>query len=350
MSRLRRTPTRSAGGDRERRPAAPPPRSSAISPRRGAPCRRPGLDDARASVGRASAPLPSTASWKPRMSNRSPSVALGLGRAAAGSRAGRACRRAPGRAARCSGRPRCTMLFGASAVCSSMNAIACSRVQPSAWIPVSTTSRAARQASNDSTPMPVEVAASRGPSRRPGARCTGPSPRSTRSARGGAGTPAGPRSSWPIAIWRWWPGTDSWKASASGLVARPRLGLARVDVVLAGPRAVDRPAGGSRRCRVLLLVGAHPTITHAARGQAAEPRRDRLARPVEARGRLVEDLLAAGEVQRRIVAQPGRAAARSSPQRAPRELGELGVDPRRSRRGRCGGSARRRGRATCGCG
>jgi hypothetical protein len=44
------------------------------------------------------------------------------------------------------------MLLSDSAVCSRMKAIARSLPQPSACIPVSTTSRQARQASNDTIP------------------------------------------------------------------------------------------------------------------------------------------------------------------------------------------------------
>ncbi len=74
-------------------------------------------------------------------------AAAALRRAGAGSRAGRACSPAPGPARRCSGRPRSRRCSGQSSVFSARKCSACSRDQPKACRPVSTTRRAARQAS-----------------------------------------------------------------------------------------------------------------------------------------------------------------------------------------------------------
>ena len=88
--------------------------------------------------------------------------------------------------------------------------IARSRDQPIAWMPVSTTSRAARQASNDSTPSRSRSPAVEAHLVGEALGVQAPALDERGRARGCAGTPAGARAPGAIAIWRWWPGIDSW--------------------------------------------------------------------------------------------------------------------------------------------
>ena len=55
------------------------------------------------------------------------------------------------------------------------------------------------------------------------------------------------------AIWKWCPGIASWNVVAASFVIRPARQVVRVDVVGAGPRAVDRRRVVVRERRVLLL-------------------------------------------------------------------------------------------------
>ena len=177
---------------------------------------------------------------------------------------------------------------------------------------------------------------SRGPSRRTGARCTGPSPRRTPSARGGVrnsgrcGELLADRDLEVVA-------RDGLVVGEGlGLVARPRRRVRGVDEVLAGPRAVGRRLAVVRDRRVLLLVRAHPDDVARGDGQPAEPVRGRLVRAGEARGRLVEDLVARSRSRGSGRTGGGRGRPRGWP---PRSSGPRG---RRSRRR----SARSRRRPT----
>ena len=188
----------------------------------------------------------------PRRARAAPS------RAGGGSRAGRSCRRAPGPARRCSGRPRSSTLFARQdgvvehevdrlpAASSRARASPCRR-------------RAGRPARRRTTACRSgRGRRCTGPSRRPAARCRGPSPRRRPSVRVCRRKSGRPVSSWPIAMLEVVAGNRLVVGERLGLVARPRLRLGGVDVVLAGPRAVDRRLAVVGDRRVALLVRLHP--------------------------------------------------------------------------------------------
>ena len=153
----------------------------------------------------------------------SPSAASASARSREDLAAGRSCRRAPGRARRCSGRPRSRCCSRASAVFSTMKSIGllarpAQRVHAGVDDEPAGAPRVEREHRRCGRGRPR-----RGPSRRPGARCRAPQPSTVRGrAECACGTRAGPSSSCAIAIWRWWPGHGLVKGQRLGLVARPR--------------------------------------------------------------------------------------------------------------------------------
>ena len=144
-----------------------------------------------------------------------------------------------------------------------------------------------------------------GPSPRPAARCTAPSPRRRTSGRTtGAGTAGRSVRSDAMASWRWWPGIASWNAidAVSKRLFWP--GLVQVDVVLAragcrpGRAACSRPRGvGGQE------VGHRRELARRHRPDA-EPLGHRCGRRVEAPAGVGQDLVAVGVPKVRVVEQP----------------------------------------------
>ena len=178
------------------------------------------------SVSSPTAPCPSTASWKPRMSNARRARCRAR-RAAAGSPAGRSCRRGPGPARRCSDRPRSSTLFAARARVLE-HEVDRLLAGPAERVHARCRRRAGRRARRRTRARRSgRGRRCRGPSRRPGARCRGPSPRRRRSDRRGAGTPGRPVSSWRDRELEVVAGNGLVEGERLGLVARPGLGLRR---------------------------------------------------------------------------------------------------------------------------
>ena len=302
-----------------------PPRVGAAADGRRATAVGPGVHDL-GSVGSGRAPSTGSRRGTPRMSKAGPSRALGLLAEPEQLELARSCRRAPGPGSAMYRSTSFAMLFAAERrvleheVRSPARAASPSRgcrCRRRAATPATRRTRASRAGRGRP---------SRGPSRRRGARCTGPSPRRRPSTRGGGGT----RAALELLGDR-----DLEVVPGHGLVVgerpRPRSAAAfgGLDVLTSTARAATRPSAGwpvVGERRVLLLVGRH--LEDHARGarQAAEPVRASTSGALEARAAFSNTSLreAKNSVGSRAARQ-GEAERRGT-ERAPREVDELAVD------------------------
>ena len=195
--------------------------------------------------------------------------------ASAGSRAARSCRTSPGRACRCSGRPRAGTT---PSVSGRVGHHEVDRLLPAPAEGVEAgvdDEPAGPQGVGAVHPHPVDRARSRAPSRRRAARCRGPSPRRTPSCGGACGTRASCRAAREaIASWRWCPGMPSWKAIASSSKRPHDVGVVGVDeeraaaAAVGGRREVERLRADRRCPRRRTAPAARPRTSRAIAASA----------------------------------------------------------------------------------
>ena len=181
------------------------------------------------------------------------------------------------------------------------------RVQPIACMPVSTTSREARQASKREHADPVEVAGVEAHLVAEALRVQAPA----LEERGRAEVAPERRQVCELlgdGDLEVVPGDRLVVGEHLRLVARPGLRVRGIEVVLPGPGAVVGRLAVVGDGRVLLLVRAHAHDVARRLREAAEPVGDGLGGPLEGRGRLGEHLVA----RRKCSAGSPRSAASAS--------------------------------------